>query len=156
MHHLPTYWQSPDGEILSEDKLVDQVLSGAFAGRVLVLDDYKSRGAALPFRHKELKMIQYNNWLTGVIIAICAGDSGRSYLRDLLQSYEYICLPDMELIRGMDSTAELLARAVLETLPKTNIIILGNQLSMLAPYLLSLLEERFVCYKICGINSETI
>lgn len=149
MSYLPTFWQSADGNIFSEDTLITRLLAGECAGRAVILEDYQNLGARLPLRHPALKVIHYDDWITGVITAIQAGNSAGTYLNALFHSYESICLPDMDLIHGKDATIELLVQAMLETLPKTNIVILGDQLSMLAPYLLELLEGRSLHYTIC-------
>lgn len=149
MSYLSTFWQSSDGSILSEDKLIDRLLVGEFSGYAVILEDYRNLGAKLPFRHQNLKVISYSEWTTSIVAAIQAGKSARSHLYKLLSASEHICLPDIDLIHGKDSTTELLAQTILEALPKTNIVILGDQLSMLAPYLLKLLNGHSLCYTIC-------
>ena len=149
MSYLPTFWRSADGDILSEDKLISRFLVGEFTGRAIILEDYKNLGARLPFRYPALKVIQYDDWTTGVITTIRARNNGTSYLRELFRSYESICLSDMDLLCGKDATTELLAHAILDSLLKTNIIILGDQLSLLTPYLLELLKGHSMRYSIC-------
>ncbi len=149
MSYLPTFWQSADGDILAENQLISRFLAGEFTGCAIILEDYKNLGARFPFRHPVLKVIRYDDWITGVITTIQAGSSGTSYLHELFQSSEYICLPDMDLLCGKEATTELLAHAILDSLPKANIVILGDQLSMLTPFLLELLEGHSLRYTIC-------
>ena len=149
MQHLPTYWRSQDGHVFSEDRLINDTVSGLQLGKIVVLDDYNGRGGMLPFRHPELKMIRYDAWTEGMVLAIQQGESGKTYLTELFRLYDCICLPDLDLLAGKDFITELLAWAILDVLPDVRIVIHGNQLSLLVSYLLELVGDNAVHYSIC-------
>ena len=146
---LPTYWKGPDGKILSEDKLIGGVLAGRYRGQVLVLDDYKSRGGAIPARYPQLKTVHYDTWTERAISAILDGNSPTAALAELFRPHPCVCLSDMELLEARESTAELLVKAMLEVMPEVQFVVLGNQLPWMTPYLLEFLGERAVRFSIC-------
>ena len=144
-----TYWKDRDGHVISEDRLIEDISAGRYAEKIVVLDDYNGRGGIVPFRHPEMKMIRFDAWIEGMILAIHQGDTGKAYLTELFRQYDCICLPDLDFLCGKSATMELLATAILAVLPQVRIVIHGNQLIMLAPYLLELLGDRTVCFSIC-------
>lgn len=115
----------------------------------MVLDDYNGRGGIVPFRHPVMKMIRYDAWTEKVILAIHRGDLTKVCLTELFCKYHCICLPDLDLLDGKPSTMELLAGAILDALPRAQIVIHGNQLAPLVPYLLELLGDNKVYFSIC-------
>lgn len=149
IHYLPTYWSASDGMIISEDALFSQMIQNNFAGKAIVLDDYKSHGAEFPYHHSDLHVIAYDEWIGGVIASIKAGENPIQHLRDFFGSYRNICLPDLDLLHGKDSTSGLLAQGILEALPATNFFLIGNQLTVLAPHLLEALAGNTLYYCIC-------
>ena len=93
MQYLSTYWMARDGHIVSEEKLIGDTLSGQFAGKVLVLDDYNGRGSIVPFRHSGMKMIRYDAWTKMVILVIHQGNPAKASLSELFCRYPCVCLP---------------------------------------------------------------
>lgn len=120
-----------------------------YDGKVVVLDDYNGRGGIVPFRHPGMKMIRYDVWTEEVILAIHRRELAKTCLTELFCQYLCICLPDLDLLNGKTSTMELLSGAILDALPRVQIMIHGNQLDLLVPYLLELLGDNMVYFSIC-------
>ncbi len=149
MQQPSTYWKAQDGHIISEDRLISDVISGLYTGKVVVLDDYNSRGGIVPFRHPGMKMIRYDAWTEKAVAAIQAGKSGRATLAELFRQYPCICLPGLDFLEDRQATTEMLFTAMLEVMPAVQFVIMGNQLPMLAPRLLEWLGDRKVYFSIC-------
>lgn len=144
-----TYWKDSNGHIISEDTLITDVMLGMYSGKVVVLDDYKGRGGIVPFRHPEMKMIRYDAWTEKAVVAIWDGNSGRATLAELFRQYPCICLPDLDFLEDRESTTELLLAAMLEAMPAVQFVVMGNQLTVLAPHLLEWLGDRVAYFSIC-------
>ncbi len=149
---LPSYWKAPDGAILSEEKMMLLLTQPGLH----VLDCYYGgQDQRLLTRMREASgkkvhvlSVQAVTELLVSLIQDIPGDTDFQFRKILTAGADVVCVTDLELIRGKDTTAAVIADAAADLAKEHSVILTGNQMEELASCLLNHLKEPAV-YTLC-------